>query len=166
MNFMQFKDDFLGNSLQVKIQHFKLKISWFQHRVHIIMWLVWSCMLVKIREIPPEKVRHLETPLLGFPGRLLHLDYKYTQRPVRTVGRTCRLKWTSVWKLFYKKRQLVEQQSGQDEDEDRRAGHAGDDERRQRRRWRGGGASGGETNCYTVLQNLKTMSWIVWISTK
>ena len=57
-------------------------------------------MIVKTREIPSEKVRHLETPLLGFPGRLLHLDYKYTQHPVRTVGHTCTLKWTSVWKLF------------------------------------------------------------------
>ena len=28
---------FSAKSLQVKIQHFKFKISWFQHRVHIIM---------------------------------------------------------------------------------------------------------------------------------
>ena len=55
MNFMQFKDDFLGNSLQVKIQHFKFKISWFQHRVHIIMWFVWSCMIVKNEGNSPQR---------------------------------------------------------------------------------------------------------------
>ena len=155
---MQFKDDFLGNSLQVKIQHFKFKISWFQHRVHIIMWFVWSCIIVKNEGNSPQRRFAIWRRLsLAFPVVCCTVpDYKYTQRPVRTVGHTCTLKWTSVWKLFYKKRQLVQQQSGQDEDEDRRAGHAGDDERRQRRRWRGGGASGGETNCFRVMQNSKT----------
>ena len=147
-----FRKLFASEDSTLQVKNFMVPTQGAHHNV--------ICMVLhdsqKRGKFPPEKVRHLETPLLGFPGRLLHLDYKYTQHPVRTVGHTCTHKWTSVWKLFDKKRQLDEQQSGQDEDEDWGTGHAGDDERRQRRRWRGGGASGGETNCFRVMQNSKT----------
>ena len=93
MNFMQFKDDFFrklfaSEDSTPQVKNFMVPTQGAHHNV--------ICMVLhdsqKRGKFPPEKARHLETPLLGFPGRLLHLDYKYTQRPVRTVGHTCTLK--------------------------------------------------------------------------
>ena len=83
-----FRKLFASEDSTLQVQNFMVPTQGAHHNV--------ICMVLhdskKRGKFPPEKVRHLETPLLGFPGRLLHLDYKYTQRPVRTVGHTCRLK--------------------------------------------------------------------------